>query len=304
MPTSLSQNLRARIFAIKLRKKQPRIRNQGEDLTFAFFRHESHRDEANEETEVSESDLDHPNQPVFVDVGLLGNTEMALDNGMCIFSGIKFRSTSFNHEGSRFFLAVCIFQQQSCPDGEYVDKLPKVGLPAPGHPRVLYCKASPPVLVNSRKMGSRDAARKCTLKSLFVPFDTQQLTESLFIRSNKGAYENFEAQNDPDAEESMPDASRNDASHEMSRGQAHWEARIGADITSLVNYFCAQNIRSKIRHPLFLALKFNQCITIHFNPHVVDTTDQYAVALQLHADLQGIEDSELRVHHMIQFEYN
>ena len=50
---------------------------------------------------------------MFHEVGLIGNTEMTLENGMCIFSGIKFRTTSFNHDGQCFFLAVAIFQDGS-----------------------------------------------------------------------------------------------------------------------------------------------------------------------------------------------
>ena len=161
---SLPENLRARIFAVKLRKQEPSSRNKksiyNEDLS-----------KLNEETEVSDSDLDHPNQPVFVDVGLIGNTEMSLENGMCIFSGIKFRTTSFNHEGSLFFLAIVIYQSGDS-DSMAVDKgVPKVELPSPNHPKVLFSKISPPVLVNSRKINSRDIVKKNNLKSLFMPFD-------------------------------------------------------------------------------------------------------------------------------------
>ena len=67
----------------------------------------------NEEAKISESDLDHPDQPVFQDVGLIGNTEMILEKGYCIFSGIKFKNTSFNHDGSQFFLAVSIIKPES-----------------------------------------------------------------------------------------------------------------------------------------------------------------------------------------------
>ena len=118
---------------------------------------------------------------------------MSLENGMCIFSGIKFRTTSFNHEGSLFFLAIAIYQAgdsiRCVPD----KGIPKVALPTPNHPKVFFSKISPPVLINSRKINSKDAVKKNTLKALFLPFDLQQLTETLYIRSNKAANENFEA---------------------------------------------------------------------------------------------------------------
>ncbi len=43
-----------------------------------------------------------------------------------------------------------------------------------------------------------------------------------------------------------------------SQGNMHNnELKINNDILGLVNYFSAPNIRNKIRHPVFLALKFN-----------------------------------------------
>lgn len=44
------------------------------------------------------------------------------------------------------------------------------------------------------------------------------------------------------------------------------EEKIGTDIIGLINYFSAPNIRNKIRHPLFLALKFFECVKIFYNP--------------------------------------
>lgn len=44
-----------------------------------------------------------------VDVGLKGNEEKILVNSYAIFSGLKFKTTSYNHEGAPFFLIITIY---------------------------------------------------------------------------------------------------------------------------------------------------------------------------------------------------
>jgi hypothetical protein len=44
------------------------------------------------------------------DVGLKGNEEKPLVNSYAIFSGLKFKTTSYNHEGAPFFLIIAIYQ--------------------------------------------------------------------------------------------------------------------------------------------------------------------------------------------------
>ncbi len=51
------------------------------------------------------------------------------------------------------------------------------------------------------------------------------------------------------------------------------EEKITNDIYGLINYFSAPNIRNKIRHPLFLALKFSECVSIFVNPRKVAEID-------------------------------
>jgi hypothetical protein len=43
-------------------------------------------------------------------VGLKGNEEKALVNSYAIFSGLKFKTTSYNHEGAPFYLVITIYQ--------------------------------------------------------------------------------------------------------------------------------------------------------------------------------------------------
>jgi hypothetical protein len=43
-------------------------------------------------------------------VGLKGNKEKPLVNSYAIFSGLKFKTTSYNHDGAPFFLVIAIYQ--------------------------------------------------------------------------------------------------------------------------------------------------------------------------------------------------
>ena len=45
----------------------------------------------------------------FFDVGLKGNEEKPLVNSYAIFSGLKFKTTSYNHEGAPFYLVISIY---------------------------------------------------------------------------------------------------------------------------------------------------------------------------------------------------
>ena len=56
-----------------------------------------------------EGNLDYANQPVFQEVGLLGRTETPLKEGKCLFNSLKFKNTSFNHNGNMFHLVVIVY---------------------------------------------------------------------------------------------------------------------------------------------------------------------------------------------------
>lgn len=43
------------------------------------------------------------------------------------------------------------------------------------------------------------------------------------------------------------------------------ELTIANDFSGLCSYLTAPNIRNKIRHPLFLTLRFNSCISLYYN---------------------------------------
>ena len=57
----------------------------------------------------NQSDLQIITQNLLYDVGLKGNEEKALVNSYAIFSGLKFKTTSYNHEGAPFFLVISIY---------------------------------------------------------------------------------------------------------------------------------------------------------------------------------------------------
>lgn len=58
---------------------------------------------------MSEINPNFPNDGVLFDVGLKGNEEKLLVNSYAIFSGLKFKTTSYNHEGSPFYLVITLY---------------------------------------------------------------------------------------------------------------------------------------------------------------------------------------------------
>ena len=94
-------------------------------------------------------DLDFTDQPQFINVGLFGKTVMSLKDGQCSFKGVKFLSTSYNHDKSLFHLVVFVYldeeNNQDIPSGVGANSLP------PKHPKIIRSKISAPILVTSRK---------------------------------------------------------------------------------------------------------------------------------------------------------
>ena len=81
---------------------------------------------------------------LLVDVGLKSNEEKLLVNSYAIFSGLKFKSTSYNHDGSPFQLVLSVYQGSLLKDEA---------------PLVLISKISPILYINSRKL-----AKECNVK--------------------------------------------------------------------------------------------------------------------------------------------
>lgn len=50
---------------------------------------------------------------MFVEIGLNGTSERKMDRGHCIFSGLKFNTTSFNHKNAFFYLIIAVYKYES-----------------------------------------------------------------------------------------------------------------------------------------------------------------------------------------------
>jgi hypothetical protein len=89
-------NLHAKIFAVKRDSgDQPMLRDGDQRLL-----HQLQNPDANGNLY---------NATLLFDVGLKGNEEKLLINSYAIFSGLKFKTTSYNHEGSPFYLVISIY---------------------------------------------------------------------------------------------------------------------------------------------------------------------------------------------------
>jgi len=54
----------------------------------------------------------------------------------------------------------------------------------------------------------------------------------------------------------------------VNKGNKMIETVIGNNFQGLCDYFAAPNIRRKIRHPIFLAIKFSECVKFFYNKTV------------------------------------
>ena len=146
------------------------------------------------------------------DVGLKGNEEKVLINSYAIFSGLKFKTTSYNHEGSPFYLVISIYQgsineAQNSKLFTMAEVLNQVAgdrqeggsgsedeegtgccsetkkEKGPEPPKVLISKISPALFINSRKLAKETSTKK--YHTVIEAFDLQAVEQDLFIRSNK-----------------------------------------------------------------------------------------------------------------------
>ncbi|CAK83809.1 unnamed protein product (macronuclear) [Paramecium tetraurelia] len=157
---------------------------------------------------------------LYEEVGLEGVTQQDLIDGKAFFSGVKFNSTTYNHQGHKFHLIFLLKTQNN----------------------IIIALESPPVFVDSRK-SARDEHRQT---QFIQPFEPKYL-ERNFCKKEK-----------------------------------HFNDVIQAPIENnengLHNYLTAPNIRNKIKHPLFLALKFSKCMAIYHLKTM--TTDNHMIEFQ------------------------
>ena len=162
-----------------------------------------------------------------------------------------------------------------------------VTLPPPGLPRVLITKISPPLYINSRKLAKESSSKK--YNTVIDPFDLSAVEQDLFIRSAKILRANQAVPSNADS----------------SAPQSVNEEKITSDIFGLMNYFSAPNIRNKIRHPLFLALKFPEAVKLFFNQSNLEEQDARSLAGRLHRELQNeFSCANQEMNRVDQFAYN
>ncbi|EGR29156.1 zinc finger transcription factor sma, putative [Ichthyophthirius multifiliis] len=105
-----------------------------------------------------------------VDVGMRGITKHELINGQSFFQAIKFLSTSYNNEGVKFHLVLCIYIQSDD------DQTPKI----------LNATISPPIFVDSRKSAKDSQIILEKKMSSFVePFLPDNFNKAFIKRENK-----------------------------------------------------------------------------------------------------------------------
>lgn len=128
---------------------------------------------------MSEINPNYPNDCVLFDVGLKGNEEKLLVNSYAIFSGLKFKTTSYNHEGAPFYLVITLYlgslneaqaaglgsgsDEENKQDGQLDqnenDKEQINTSTIASQPRVLLSKISPPLYINSRKLAKESSTK-------------------------------------------------------------------------------------------------------------------------------------------------
>jgi len=190
--------------------------------------------------------LDENKKVLLTDVGLKGTTKMELLDGKGIFQTLKFASTSYNNEGVKFHLVMCLYLQIS-------EDTP---------PKIFKSIISPPIFVDSRK-SVRDA-EKLSDNKLYLymnPFSPDNFTKRFVKRETK-------------KKESI-------------------EEDIQNNIEGFFSYLTAPNIRNKVKHPVFLSVRFSNCISLFYNPSGInaDVRPNFAEILQelLFRDIEKTE---------------
>ena len=67
----------------------------------------------------------------------------------------------------------------------------------------------------------------------------------------------------------MPDSLDKKFVKRESKKKSNADESIDNTIEGLSNFFSAPNIRHKVKHPLFLAIKFSSCVKIYFNTNII-----------------------------------
>lgn len=156
-----------------------------------------------------------------MEVGLKEESKIGFRECTVTLPPTKFASTTYNNEGARFHLVVCVYTETDGPQ-----------------PMMLGSRISPSIFVDSRKT-EPELQKAKTLLSHYEPFPPDVLGKSFIKRKCK----------DEDQK----------------------EVEVKSDSQGLINYFTAPNIRKKVKHPLFLALRFPGAVTLAYNYNHIKT---------------------------------
>ena len=118
---------------------------------------------------------------MFEEIGLAGQSDIDLHEGSCLFTSLKFKTTSFNHGGSSFHLLVIVYfdPEPEQPRLPVVNELQSVsemkneaenGLSEKTvrKPVILASKISAPIFITSRKPNQKDKSKVSESRSLFL----------------------------------------------------------------------------------------------------------------------------------------
>ncbi|KAM3137816.1 hypothetical protein pb186bvf_010059 [Paramecium bursaria] len=156
-------------------------------------------------------------------LGCKGNTNQIICNGKCTFKGLKFNTTSYNNEHSKFQIVIVI--TQTLDNGEQ---------------KILCSRISSSVFVDSRKQ-ARGIQKTQSIQPFIDPFLPENLDKQLYKRE--------------------------------SRNNQHTIITIDNTLNGMINYFTSANIRHKIKHPLFLAIRFDQSVKLFVNQKYIISKD-------------------------------
>ncbi|KAL4485363.1 hypothetical protein ABPG72_008539 [Tetrahymena utriculariae] len=175
-------------------------------------------------------------------VGIRGANRSFFENSQCSFKNLKFSSTSYNYEGSKFHLVIVVYLNQGNQKS----------------PIIIESRVSRPIHVEN----SHGTRRQYTITKVSI----YQIIFQYFIYNLIKLTTHFF---DPFLPEYL---SKKFVKRESKRKYSK-DLPIENDIDGLSNYVSAPNIRHKIKHPLFLALKFSNCVKVYHNINTIPEND-------------------------------
>jgi hypothetical protein len=161
-----------------------------------------------------------------VEILLRGQDTKEIVNGTCLFSALKFSTTSYKQLGHKFLLSVSV--------SRVVKEKKKDDL------KNIISFISPAIFVDSRKSTR----------------DTNDIKKSRFVYKNLDPF--------PPDLLTKPFAKTKKANHSA------LAVTMGNDFKGLRDYLSASNIKNKVKHPLFILLKFSTCMNLFYNTKFQD----------------------------------